>query len=241
MPLPGMGGRLTAEQILGMSTDDFKKKMEGAASKDDVTSLQTKLDETGSALSAIQASLAKLTTPPPVPDPVATGDQDDPTTALLTDPAGFVRRAGANTEAVALQARADVLEMRARNENAGIFGKYGKEIAEAAKTYNLQSRCQEGFWNFLINSFLGGKMRSGDIDAGSYPSLLGSSTVAGDGTMARDTVDPNHGFTADQAAFFKEQGVPLAEAAQIQKLMAVDQEPIDMQRWKERVRREHAA
>jgi hypothetical protein len=59
--------------------------------------------------------------------------------------------------------------------------------------------------------------------------------------MARDTVDPNHGFTADQAAFFKEQGVPLAEAAQIQKLMAVDQEPIDMQRWKERVRREHAA
>ncbi len=236
MPIPGLGGRMTAEQILGMSTDEFKAKMEGAASKQDLDALRTSTEQANTALADIQASLKALTTKPPVPDPAIIADADDPTTSLLTDPNGFVRRATQGTQATAMQARADVLEMRARNANPGIFGKYGKELMEAAKGYNLEGRCQEGFWDFLMNSFLGSKVRTGDIDAGTYPSLLGSSSVAGDGTMGRDAVDANRGFTDNQVAYFKERGIPLDEAKRMQDLMQRDGEPVDIDNYKKRVK-----
>lgn len=239
MPIPGMGSRLTAEQILGMTTDEFKQKMEGAASKEDVTSLSQKAEETKTALDEIRASLAALTKKPDPVDPAIVADADDPTTSLLADPAGFIRRQTQGSEAVALQTRADVLEMRARQANPGIFARYDKELREAAKSYNLASRCQENFWEFLMNSFLGGKVRSGDLEAGSYPSLLGGSTVAASGSQGGDPSDPNRGFSAGQVAYFKERGIPLAKAAAYRDLMVRDGEPIDIKAYKERI--EHAA
>ncbi len=240
MALPGMGQRLTAEQILGMSTDEFKSKMEGTAAKKDVSDLSAKVDETKSTLDEIKASLASLTKKPDqVPDPQLQADADDPTTSLLADPSGFVQRTTQGTQALALQTRADILEMRARQANPGIFAKYGKDLQEAAKAYNIASRCGDTFWEFLINMFLGGKVRSGDAEAGNFPSLLGSSTVPGQASMGGDVNDPNRGFTRDQVEYFKERGIPLPQAAAYRDLMHKDGEPIDIAAYKKRI--EHAA
>lgn len=241
MPIPGLGGRgMTAEQILGMSADDAKKKLEGAASKDDVTALSDKFEAQNTTLSAIQASLAALTTKPPIPDPAAELDLNDPTTAMLSDPGGFINRQTMGMQATALSAKADVQEMRARQKYAGAFAKYGAELMETAKHFNVQARAMDGFWDQHIASFTGNKYLKGELEGGGYPSLLGNSTIQPQGSMGGDVNDPNRGFTPDQVAYFKDRGIPLDEAAALHKLMHVDGEPIDMQKWKDRVRKNAA-
>ncbi len=238
MPIPGLGGRgLTAEQILGMSTDEFKTKMDGAASKTDVTSLQSKVEETNTALSQIQASLAKLTAPREVPNPQTELDLNDPTTAMLTDPGGFINRQTMGMQATALSAKADVQEMRARQKYAGVFAKYGNELMETAKHFNVQARAMDGFWDQHIASFTGNKFLKGEMDSGSYPSLLGSSSVAASGSMGGEVNDPNFGFTPGQVQYFKDRGIPLEEAAGLRDLMHRDGEPIDIENYRKRVKK----
>jgi hypothetical protein len=233
MAIPGLGRAMTAEQILGMSTDEFKQKIEGAVTKDDLKSLK---DETASTLTSIRETLEALKPRQEVKsDPQIEADLNDPTTSMLADPQGFVQRQTQGTQALALQTRADILEMRARQANPGIFQKYGKELMEAAKAYNLASRCQENFWEFHMNSFLGSKVRTGELESGSYPSLLGGSTVQASGSMGGEVNDPNRGFTADQVAYFKERGIPLAKAAAYRDVMHKDGDPIDIATYKKRV------
>jgi hypothetical protein len=223
-------GQVSAKEILGMEPDELKSKLESSATKEDLTKLNTEFESQKGTLSEIQAMLKKLTAPePPAPDPNVKLDADDPTTQILTDPAGFINRQTAGTQQVAAQARADVLEMRARQKYAGIFQKYGDDVMEKAQQFSLAQRAQDGFWDFHIRTFTGEKFLRGEVEPGSYPSLVGSSSFAPN--SSGDVDDPNKGFSPDMAAFFKERNVPLDRAAKIQKLMEGG-EQIDLKNYK---------
>jgi len=223
-------GQVTAKEILGMEADELKTKLDSAASKDDLKTINTAVEESKSTLAAIQAQLAKLTAPePPPPDPNIKLDADDPTTQILTDPAGYISRQTAGTQQVAAQARADVLEMRARSKYPGVFAKYGEDLMTRAQNFSLAQRAQEGFWDFHIRSYTGEKVLSGEVDSGSYPSLVGSGSFAPN--ISGEPNDPNKGFAPEMASFFKERGVPLEKAAAIQKLMNGG-EQIDLKNYK---------
>jgi hypothetical protein len=234
MAWPGQRGQLSAKEILGMEPDELKNKLESAATKEDVTATKTKLEGIEGTLAALQASLAKLTAPPPeTPDPNIKLDADDPTTQMLTDPAGYVNRQTAGTQAIALQARADVLEMRARSEYPGAFAQYGEALMSSAKNFNIASRAQEGFWASHIRMVMGDKLVKGELVSGSYPSLMGASSFAP--SNGGDSSDPNKGFNPDMAKFFKERNVPLEQAAKLKKLMVDNGEPISMENYKGQV------
>jgi hypothetical protein len=225
------GKQLTAEEILGMKPEDLKNKLDTAASKDDLKALtdgQTALQGT---LAALQASLNKLTTPEPVIDPTVIADQNDPTTQMLTDPSGFINRQTAGTQQIALEAKANVLEMRARQKNPGIFQKYGDQIMESANRFPLAQRSQEGFWDFHLRTYLGDKLMKGELEAGSYPSLMGGSSFAPN-TSGTES-DPNRGFDPQVAAYLKERNIPLDKAAAITEVMVKNGDPIDIQRYSE--------
>jgi len=226
---------MTAEQILGMSTDDFKAKMDGAASKDDVTALKSAFEEQGSLLTGIKDALSKLTTPAVVPDPQLQADADDPTTSMLADPGGFVNRQTMGIQATALAAKADVQEMRARQKYAGAFAKFGDELMRTAAAFPVNARAHDGFWDQHVASFTGQKFLKGEIEAGGYPSLLGGSTVQPAGSMGGDVNDPNRGFTPEQVAYFKERDIPLAKAAAYRDVMHKDGDPIDIATYKKRI------
>lgn len=225
-------GQMSAEEILGMKPEDLKAKLDSAVTKEDLTATQTKIEEQAGALAKIQEMLAKLTTPTPEPDPVVVADSEDPTTQMLTDPQGFISRSTKGIAETASQARADILEMRARNAYARAFAKYGKELMEGAKSFSLAQRAQDGFWDFHIRTFMGDKYIKGETGSGSYPSLLGSSTISS--THMEDPDDPNKGFNPEVASFLKERGVPLEKAAKIKLLMADQGEPISLASYKEK-------
>lgn len=242
MALPGMGQRLSAEQIA---------KIESAATKEDVTQLSADLkkqveEQGASLLSKLQESLAALKppAPAPVPDPIAEADAADPNLSLLSDPVGFINRTTQGTQAVALQARADVEEMRARQQYPGVFQRFGKELLDTAARFNLNARAMQGFWQQHIQSFTGEKVLKGEFDAGSYPSLLGNSVVPGVSTMGSEQKDPNFGFTPDQAKYFRDRypDKSLGEFAAIRDMMHRDEEPIDIAKYKQyKERREYVA
>jgi len=231
MAWPGNRGQLSAKEILGMEPDELKTKLDSAVTRDDLASTTAKLEEQGSALSEIRSMLASLTAKPaPEPDPNIKLDADDPTTQVLTDPAGFVQRQTANIGETALQARADVLEMRARQEYPGAFAKYGEALMQAANNFPVSARAQASFWSAHIRMVVGDKFIKGEIESGSYPSLVGSSSFAPNSPGSDN--DPNKGFTPDMAAFFKERNVPLEQAAKIKKLMSENGEPISIENYK---------
>lgn len=82
----------------------------------------------------------------------------------------------------------------------------------------------DNFWSHVVKNFLGDKMVKGEIREGNFPSLMGASSVGvrSDGSSS----DPNLGFTSDVADFYRQRNIPLEKAAKIQKLMAVNGEPI---------------
>jgi hypothetical protein len=139
-----------------------------------------------------------------------------------------------------LQAAADVQEMRARQANPSIFQKYGQQISESAGKFPLQQRAQSSFWDWHLRTYLGDKLMKGEIESGSYPSLMGGSSFAPSATG--ETADPNKGFDPQVAARLKERGIPLDKAAAINDLMSKNGEPIDIQRYQEAVKKvNHAA
>src|SRR5215468_1008132 len=99
-----------AEDILGMSTEDFKKKLEGSVFKEDLDALKTQMGTEFSSLAeGLKAELAKLTSKPPEPPPVT--DDGDPTTDLLTDPDAFLSKRNQPLVNATLETRAEVQEM----------------------------------------------------------------------------------------------------------------------------------
>lgn len=214
----------TAEEILGMKPEDLKSKLDSAASKDDVkTAVEAASAETKSQLQQIQDSLKALTTPKTPETPVT---EDDASVRVLTDPTKFVNDATKDLRAGNERVQAQVQEMRAKADPrfSNVFNKYGKELGEAAHKFATNYQAQDNFWEFLIPKFLGDKLVAGEIREGNFPSLMGASSVGvrSDGSSS----DPNLGFTSDVADFYRQRNIPLEKAAKIQKLMAVDGEPI---------------
>lgn len=217
----------SAEEILGMKPEDLKSKLESAATKDDLKALTDSNDALKGTLAQITESLKALTTPKPEVKPNLE-DQVEPAVALLSDPTKFVADQTKTLQAQTLETQAQLAEMRARQSNqwSNVFAQYGTEIVEkASKSYNSATRANPGFWDFFLQQFVGEKFVKGEITPASYPSLLGTSSVApnADGSSK----DPNMGFNADMAAWFKERNVPLDKAAKIKTLMVDHGEPIN--------------
>lgn len=218
---------LTAEELIGMGAEDLKGRLDSAASKDDVSGLKSQVDGLTSMLGEIQEGLKRLSTPPPPPEPAVA--DDDPTTQVLTDPTEFIRKQTQPIQDVALQARADIQEMRARSQYAGVFEKYGDELMKAAGNAPLNQRARDDFWNGLVRMAIGDKYVKGEITPTGYPSLLAGSAFAP--SVTREA-DPNKGFDPEVSAWLKSRNVPLDSAAKIHKLMVEQGEPISLENYK---------
>jgi hypothetical protein len=221
-------GQMSAEEILGMKPEDLRTKLDGAASKEDITAATDKIAGLEGSLAAIQASLAKLTTPPPVVDPNDAADLNDPTTQMLTDPQGFVARQTQNLAKQSAETKAQLNEMRARGAYPGAFSKYNDELMKSVNNFSLEQRAQEGFWDFHIRTFMGDKYIKGEA-TGSYPSLMGSGSGY---SSVGAPEDQNGGLDPQVAAFLKDRGVPLDKAAQIKKNMIDNGEPVSIDTYK---------
>jgi hypothetical protein len=220
-----------AEDILGMSQDDFKKKLEGSASKADLDALKGEISQQfTSSVELLKAELQKLGQKPP--EPVVETDPEDPTTAVLTDPAGFIDRRTQPLVNAQLQSNAQIQEMRARQDPrfSRIFAKYGPELVAIADKMDMKGRGTPGFWEWHIKTFLGDKYVKGDLQGESYPSLIGTSSVGPE--AGGDGDDPNKGMNPQVAAWLKERGVPLDKAAKINNMMNRDGDPISLQNYK---------
>lgn len=222
--------KVDPEKVLGMSQEDFKKKLDSAVTKDDLTALKTEMAEASKgSLDEIKAALAALK-PPPV-DPATEIDPTDPTVAVLNDPTGFVRKQMQPLADGQVQTQAQLQEMRARQNPrfAKIFNEFGDELVGMAAKMPVGSRAQDNFWEWHIRTFLGDKFVKGELKQTSYPSLIGSSTVA---PGSSDPNDPAAGMDPQVAAWLKDRGVPLDKAARITKLMGQDGEPITLENYK---------
>lgn len=220
---------LTAKEILGMEPTELQAKLDSSASKADLEKLNTAVETQNQSLAAIQASLAKLTAAPPTdPDPNIQLDQNDPTTQVLTDPAGFIRRQTDPIAQTAIQTQADLNEMRARQKYPQHFNQFGEELVSKAGNFSASQRAQPGFWDFHIRTILGEKVLSGSIDAGTYPSLVGSSSFA---PHTGEVKDRNLGLDPEMASWLTGRGIPLESAAKLRK-MQLDGTEISLENYK---------
>lgn len=211
-----------AKDIIGMEADELKQKLDGAATKDDLKAITDAQSATSGTLAAIQASLAKLTTPAPVvPEPI---NNDDDAVRVLTDPRGLISDATKDVRSQAMETQAQLAEMRARNTYSAAFSQYGEDLMKTAMKYPAEQRAKPNFWDFHIRTVLGDKVVSGDIRAGNFPNLLGPSSGAPGAAAEKDA---NEGFAPEMASFFKNRGVPLDKARKIYDLTVRDGEPIN--------------
>lgn len=208
--------KIEPEKIIGMKPEELKARLDSSVTKDDLTAATKDIGEMKSGLEAIKEALAKLTAPKETP----VIEPGDPTTEVLTDPAGFINKhtkpiVDANTET-----RAQVQEMRARQNPkfSNIFVQFGDELVANASKFPASNRAQDGFWEWNIRTFLGDKYIKGDLQNADYPSLIGTSTVAPNPDGSSN--DPNKGFKPEMAQWLKDRNVPLDKAAKIQSLMS---------------------
>jgi hypothetical protein len=223
-------GPVDAEKIIGMKPEELKAKLDSAVTKDDLKAVGEQVAQFNSGLAELKASLAALTTPKETP--LIEDDPTDPTTKVLTDPEKFVRDQTKGLQDGQIQTRAELQEMRARQNPRlrAVFDKYGDEMVASAAKMPLATRAQDGFWEWHARTFVGDKMISGKIDRESYPSLIGSSTIS-PSSDGKET-DPNAGFDPQVAEWLKGRNVPLTKAARIQQIMGRDGDPITIQNYK---------
>ena len=221
--------KVEPKDILGMEQDEFKKKLDSAATKDDLTTLSQSVEGFKTGLDELKAALKALK--PSEPAPIIE-DPTDPTTRLLLDPQKEIREVTRPLAEDQMRTRAELQEMRARQNPklAGAFSKYGDEIMQMAEKMPLSQRAQPGFWEWHVRTFIGDKALSGKIDRDSYPSLIGSSTV-GASLEGREN-DPNQGFEPVVADWLKGRNIPLPQARKIQNIMGRDGDPITLQNYK---------
>jgi hypothetical protein len=224
--------RQTTEELLGMSKEDLVKKLEAAATKDDLTTALKPVEELRGTLDTIKASLAALTTPKETP-PENNNDDSDPAVRMLSDPNKFVTDATKDLRNASLETKAQLNEMRARQNPslAPAFREYGKEIMGMAEKISLEQRAHPGFWEWHIRTVIGDKMIKGELKQG-YPSLLG--TGSGPRGESGDSDDPNFGFDPDMAAFFKNRGKNLKDMAFLRDNVQRDGELLTQSSWKAR-------
>jgi hypothetical protein len=224
--------QLTAEDILGMKPEDLKAKLEGAATKEDLTNALKPVEQFNGTLAEIKATLAALTTPK---EPVIekNDDDSDPAVRMLSDPNKFVADATKDLKNASLDTKAQLNEMRARQNPslAPAFREYGKEIMAMAEKISLEQRAHPGFWEWHIRTVIGDKMIKGELRQG-YPSLLG--TGGGPRGESGDADDPNFGFDPDMAQFFKSRGKNLKDMAFLRDRMTKDGDTLTESAWKGR-------
>lgn len=221
-----------SEDLLGMSKEELKTKLDSAVNKEDLDAVKNEINQSfTSAVDSLKAELAKINTKPPEPPP-PDPDLDDPTTAVLTDPNGYIDRRTAPLHQNQLRMDAQMQEMRARQDPrySRLFAKYGAELVAGAEKMPMSGRATPNFWDWHIRTFLGDKLVKGDLQGESYPSLIGTSSIGPEG--GGDGEDPNGGLDPEVAAYLKNRGVPLDKASKINKLMKVDGEPITLQNYK---------
>src|SRR6476660_803894 len=211
-------GQMKAEDILGMTTEDFKKKLDGSVSKEDFTKQTTELEGVKSQLGQVLEALKgiKTTPEPKIEEPVVT----DPMVESLTDPEGFVNKKLKPVQDALAENQAQVMEMRARQnpQFAGVFAQYGDELVQLAAKAPAAQRANPSFWEWHIRTVLGDKFVKGELKTTSYPTLIGTSTT-GVNANGDDPKDPNKGFKPEVANFLKDRNVPLDQAAKLQRLM----------------------
>ncbi len=217
------------EKIIGMKPEELKARLDSAVTKEDFKRVEDQGVAFATGLSEIKAALASLTAPKPEP---IIEDTTDPTTQLLLDPKGTIRKETQGLRDDQVKTQAQLEEMRARQNPAlaGVFAKYGAEMVAMAEKMPLAQRANPGFWEWHARTFVGDKMITGKIEKDSYPSLIGSSTIGvrSDG----DQGDPNMGFDAPVAEWLKNRNVPLAKAARIQQIMGKDGDPISVANYR---------
>src|SRR4029077_9125761 len=83
-------GQMKPEDILGMTTEEFKTKLNSAPSKADLDATNTSVGEVKTQLAQVLEALKgiKKTPEPKIEEPVVT----DPMVESLTDPEGFVNK-----------------------------------------------------------------------------------------------------------------------------------------------------
>lgn len=223
-------GQLKAEDILGMTTDEFKAKLDASPSKQDLEALKTENGEIKSQLTLVLEALKASKTP--APEPVRVEDPEDPLVSNLTDPEAFLNKRMAPVTAQLAETQAQMMEMRARQSQqfAGVFAQYGDELVQLAAKMPAATRATPNFWEWHIRTVLGDKFVKGELKTSSYPTLIGSSSVGVDPTGGKIN-DPNKGFNPEVANFLKDRNVPLDKAAKLQQLMS-DGEPITLEKYK---------
>lgn len=186
---------------------ELRTKVDGAATKADVSGLETKV--TG-ALSEMKTLLEGLRPKEPVADP--NSPDNDPAVQSLLDPAKFVRDQMKPFTDSQAATQAAMQEMRARQNPkwAPYFSKFGDALVQSAQAFPIENRGADGFWAWHIMTFTGGKVVSGELKT-EYPQLLGTSTVGvGEGGNVKD---PNMGMNPAVAKWLTDHNVPLEGAA----------------------------
>jgi len=213
-----------------MKAEDLKAKLDGAATKEDIAAIETKVT---SSLAELQKTLEALKPQTPV---VTEGEPDggelpDPTVQIISDPTKFVGKQLEPLQKAQMETQAQLGEMRARQnpQLAGAFSQYGTELMESANKLPLAMRAQPNFWDWHIRTILGDKMVKGEIREGKFPSLIGSSSVVPNVTGSKE--DKNHGFSASQIEWFNEHKIPIESARAITN-MYDDGEPINQSGYK---------
>jgi hypothetical protein len=218
------------EKIIGMKPEELKARLDSAVTKDDLKAVGDQVSQFSSGLEAIRASLEALRTPAPVVEP----DPTDPTTAVLTDPKGFVKNETKGLQDAQINTQVQLQEMRARQNPKlkGAFEKYGDELMAAAAKMPAATRSQDGFWEWHCRTFVGDKVLSGKLDRDSYPSLIGSSTISPN-SDGKET-DPNAGFDPQVAQWLRDRhpDVPLVRYSKIDQIMRKNGDPISIANYK---------
>lgn len=212
----------TAEELIGMKPEELKAKLDGAASKADLEAITAAQTETKSTLQSIKDSLAALTTPK-IETQVDPNADDPAAVRLLADPDKFVDGKLKTVADASQETAAMVQEMRARQAYGPAFAQFGADLVNYAKNFTAAQRAQSNFWDFAVRTVIGDKAVKGEIK-GSYPSLLGPSSVAPRSTDGEGS--PEQELGPEMSAWFKSRGVPLDKALKIRNLMHRDGEPI---------------
>ena len=110
-----------------------------------------------------------------------------------------------------------------------------KPLSKYVEKISLADKAKPGFWDWATSTFLGDMVKNGKIKPESFPSLMGSSSVAVNADGSRQD-DPDNGFAPPVAAFFRERGLDLKKMKVINDTMARDGEPITLENYHARQR-----
>ena len=202
----------TAEELIGMKPEDLKTRLDSAASKDDITTLKTEIENSfSSSLNTLRDELKAMQS-----QPITTAEPNDPTTQVLVDPTAFVADQTKDLRKMSMETQAQVMEMRARQGTyANVFQQYGDDLVKKAYSFPVEQRAMGGFWDTFIRTFLGDQVVKGELKS-QYPSLIGSGSVGPN--PSGSTPDPSGNFSSEVAGYLKDRHIPMESAQRIQRL-----------------------